>query len=1014
MKLWFSALLLFVCAPVFAQSAAGVAAISGVVRDPSGSVVPGAKVVISTEAQGTVRTLTTNDAGVFTAPALLPGPGYQVSVTAAGFAPYDIKQIDLQVGQTMDLRVNLVIGQATTAIEVTTTPLTDTTKTDASTVVTTRDIASLPINGRRVDSFVLVTPGVTNDATFGLLTFRGVAGNNSFLLDGNDNTEQFYDENAGRTRIVSQISADAVQEFQVVSTDYSAEYGKAMGGVVNTVTKSGTNQLHGSAFWYYRNTWMDARDYFASFNAKDRQYQTGGSVGGAIVKDKLFYFVDVDVTRRNFPFVDSTTNNGFVDPLGKVWIGCGAPATPAQCSAINGLLPRFFGSIPRTASNDLYFGRMDYRLSERNSFSASFNFLHWKSPNGIQTGISSTTGAGITGNGDDAVRVRNGRFTETFVPNSSFVNEFQFGWDTDRQADTFDNAELGGGLGYLDVSVAGTQLGPATYLPRIEPSESRFQFMDHASWTKGTHLIKFGVDIASTEDYTSFLSNLFGSYTYQTVTQFAEDYTGNTTGAKNWSGFSQAFGNKVVDTTIREYGLYVQDQWRATDRLTVNLGLRWDYSHPSQPTITNPDWPQTAVVHTPRTNFAPRVGLAYRINDKTVLRAGYGMFYARFLAGLLENLYASNGVYTVSDSLNSTNSAQLAAGPVFPNVLAAPPTGATVAASTLQIAAPNLKTPYSQQGTFAIERQLGSDIALTASYIWSRGTQLYGITDVNAPAMSGFTTYTIADANGNPTGSFSTPVYVNPRPNTKYGAVYETTNGVDSYYNGLAVTAQKRFSHGFQALASYTWSHEIDDGQGAVTSAIFFSSPFSTYNGNYRYDQGSGLLDQRHRFAFSFVWEPVITHRDGAFFKYVVNNWQLSSITSLSAGRPNGSLTIRTLDSPITGALSSSFIDGFPGNSRVPFFPVNSLYTPPHYQDDVRLSKMIPFGENHPMKLFINFEAFNISNTISFSGLTSQAYTEKGHVLTLTPAAYGVGNADGGFPDGTEARRLQFSLRFMF
>ena len=162
-------------------------------------------------------------------------------------------------------------------------------------------------------------------------------------------------------------------------------------------------------------------------------------------------------------------------------MGCGAPATPAQCAAINALLPRFFGQIPRKASNDLYFGRLDYHLNERNTFSASFNFLRWKSPNGIQTGLSSTSGAGIKGNGDDSVFVRNGKATWTSVIGSNFVNSFRYGLDTDRQADGFDQAELGGGLGYLDVSVNGIQLGPATYLPRVEPLEVRNEFADDVS-----------------------------------------------------------------------------------------------------------------------------------------------------------------------------------------------------------------------------------------------------------------------------------------------------------------------------------------------------------------------------------------------------------------------------------------------------------------------------------------------------------------------------------------------------
>ena len=1001
-----------------AQTSAGLGNINGVVQDASGSVVPNAKVVILNAAKGVHRELQTNGAGLFTAPSLVPAAGYQVTVTANGFNQNEQKDIELRVGQSLNLAINLQIGQSATQVEVTSaSELLDDTKNDVSQAVGDFQISNLPINGRRVDSFVLLTPGVTNDATFGLVTFRGVAGNNNFLLDGNDNTEQFYDENAGRTRMVSQVSQDAVQEFQVVSSNYSAEYGRAMGGVVNTITKSGSNGFHGSAFYYFRSTGFDARDPFASFNPTEHRVQVGGTVGGSIIKDKLFYFVSTDITRRNFPMVDSQVKAGIIDPNSPVWLGCAAPATAAQCQAINGLLPRFFGAVPRTAANDLYFGRMDYRYNDKNTFSASFNYLRWKSPNGIQTGLVSTSGAAINGNGDDSVRVRNGKLTGTAVPSSNFVNEFRFGWFTDRQADDPDQALLGQGLGLLNVNVAGVSLGPANYVPRVEPNEQRFQFVDDATWTKGRHTIKAGFDFASTEDKSFYLPNLFGTYTYNTVTAFAQDYTGNTGAAKNWTSYSQAFGNPGLDSHIKEVAAYLNDQWRFNDRLTVNLGARYERSFVEQPKIVNPDWPQTSNIPVGSLNLAPRIGASFKIDDKTVIRGGFGLFFARFLGGLQFNLWANNGVYTVSDSLSSSNTSQLAAGPLFPNNLTAPPTGASVAASTIQYASPNLKTPYSEQGSIAVERQLGKSMALTVSGIWSHGVNLYGVQDVNLPALSNTYTYKIADANGNQTGTFTTPVYAGTRPNTKYGSVLEDTNGVSSYYAGLAVTLEKRYSHGLQSLLSYTWSHEIDDGQGAGSSAIFFSSASNwTYNGNYAFDKGSGSLDQRHRLVHSFVYTPPSLKHNDFFTKYVINNWQMSAITTLSSGRPAGSPTIRFTDTaataPVTGMISLSSIDGLGANSRVPFLPVNSLYTDAAYRADLRVTKIVPVGENR--KLYLNAEVFNISNSWSPTSESTQVYQEAKGVLTLTPTAYGVGSADGGFPDGTQARRIQISARFIW
>jgi hypothetical protein len=1029
-------MVLFLSACGFAQSAGGVAGISGTVKDPSGSAVPNAKVEISSTSRGAVRAVETNGAGAFTAPALQPGAGYKIAVTATGFAPYELNDITLEVGQSLNINVPLSIGQTSTKIEVVAVAeLLDDTKVDVSTVVDNRQIQELPINGRRVDSFVLLTPGVSNDATFGLLSFRGVAGNNSFLIDGNDNTEQFYDENAGRTRIQSQISQDAVQEFQVVSDDYSAEYGRAMGGVVNTVTKSGSNELHGTGFYYYRSHGFNARDPFSvvngvGINPAEKRVEGGGTVGGRIIKDKLFFLLNADITHRVFPMVDSYVSAGVIDPNTQSWAtsgsqACGAPATPAQCNAIRALLPRFFGQVPRTDDNDLAFGRLDFHPSDKHTFTAEFNFLRWWSPNGIQTGVSSTSGAAITGNGDDSVRVRNGKLGWTWVPASNFVNTFRFGIDTDRQADSFDSAELGGGLNYLDVSVDNVQLGPATYLPRVEPAETRYEFSDDASLVKGNHSLKFGFNFFTTEDYNYYISNAFGSYTYATPTTFAEDYSSATgavggSGARNWTGYSQTFGNPIADYRINELAWYVNDQWKVSSRLTVNLGVRWDKSMSMNFPISNPAWPQTGYIHTPNTNFAPRVGMSYRLTDKTVLRGGFGLFYARLLGGLIDNLWTTNGIYQIADSFASSNSTQLAAGPVFPNILPVAPAGASVGASTIQFAAPNLKTPYSAQANLTLERQITPDILLSVSGIVSRGIHLLSTVDLNAAAPTSSFTYTIKDGSGNQTGTWTTPIYLNPRPNTAFGSVIENGNGIDSVYDGLAVTLNKRFTHGIQMLGAYTWSHEIDDGQGQASNAIFYSSISTLYNGNNAAERASGWLDQRHRFVYSFVWSPTV-RGDNPLVKYLVNNWQLSAITTLASGRPYTSPAISVSSGPVlpTGEslISSSYPNGFPGSRRVPFLPVNSILTPASYRADARISKFIPIKiGDRETRLSLNFEAFNLSNSWSPTSMSSTEYLAAKGVLTLDTArgAYGQGTGDGGFPDGTQARRLQVSARITF
>jgi TonB dependent receptor-like, beta-barrel len=558
---------------------------------------------------------------------------------------------------------------------------------------------------------------------------------------------------------------------------------------------------------------------------------------------------------------------------------------------------------------------------------------------------------------------------------------------------------------------------PASYLPRIEPSEVRYQFQEGGTYTTGNHTIKFGADIATTRDYVYYISNAFGSYTYQTVNAFALDYSGATAGAKDWQRYVQTFGNAALDYRISDFGFYLQDQWRVTDRFTVMYGVRYDYAKLPQPSVCNHDYPGTCHVPSQPTNLAPRLGLTYRLNDKTVLQAGYGMFYARFQGGSIDNLFTTgNGLYQTGITLNNTSATQLAAGPVFPNALSSIPAGATVSAASLQFLAPNLKTPYSEQGNVGIQRQLSRDIAMTVSYVWSRGVQLYGIRDINMPSTTTNFTYTINDANGNAAGTYTTPVYVGVRPDSRYGGIYYDENGVNSYYNGMTVQVNKRFAHGLQGLLSYTWSHEIDDGEsyGESTNNLFLSNAnYWLYNGNYKADKGSGTLDQRQRLVFSWMWELPKVSRTDVLSKYVVNGWQLSSITSMASGHPYGNVTINVTDTPVPGMFSNYSVTGSGFSYRAPWTPANSYYLPARYKADVRLTKMIPVGER--CKLSLNFEAFNIANTWAATGFTSsQGYTEAKGVITPTPTKLYIPSSDGGFPDGTQARRLQASLRFIF
>ncbi|MBC8166719.1 MAG: TonB-dependent receptor [Bryobacteraceae bacterium] len=988
-----------------------MAGISGTVQDASGAAVPGAKVVVANESRGVTRNLETNADGIFNAPSLVPAAGYSVTVNTTGFAQYERKEIVLQVGQNVNLNIPLQVAAAAQTVEVNSgAPIVETTKTGVSQVVNSAQIENLPINGRRVDSFVLLTPGVTNDGQFGLISFRGVAGGNTFLTDGNDTTNQFYNENAGRTRISAQISQDAVQEFQVLSNGYSAEYGRAIGGVVNTVTRSGSNEMHGTGYWFFRNRTLNARDRYASINPPEYRHQAGASLGGPIKKDKLFFFFNYEITRRNFPGLNRLINTSFTDTAGNFTAACPAGISSIQCNNARDFIFRGNNQlIPRTVDSDLLFGKLDYQLNERNSISASFNYLRWVSPNGIQTQAVLTNNNLVANNANSTVRTRYGRLAWTSIPSSNMVNEARFGWFKDRLFDEVNADFIPALTGTLGVTVAGTPVGTSTDYPRLNPSEQRFQFADNFSWNVGKHALKFGADFVSTQDYLKILRNQAGTYAYSSFANFALDFNGvrSGTGAPNYQTFTQTFGNSILDFTTKDVSFYVQDQFRASRQLTLNFGLRYEYTSLPQPQQVNPDYPQTGKINEPTKNFAPRFSASYALGEKTVFRGGFGMFYARYQGSLIQTLNFSNGLYQPSILVFPTS----AGAPAFPSRLGSLqgfPSGNV----SLTFAAPTFRNPYTLQGDFAIERELTKNLGLTLSYVYSRGVQLFTNRDLNVGPEGPAVNFRINDASGTQVGSFSTPTYLTAnRVDRRYQRVIQVENGGQSWYNGLIVQLNKRFSRGLQGSIAYTWSHAIDLGNiGNGGNALFYDTLRTFGNASNAFDKGSSNLDQRHRLVVNSIWAPTFTKSRSMAARYLINGWQLSQITTIASPQ-FATASVRVNGAPFAGAAFNTSVNGLGGNNRVPFLPYNTLPIDEIYRVDARISREIPFTER--VKMWLNFEAFNVTNTVSNTSVNTEAFSLTSGVFAPTTGV-GVGNASQGFPDGTNARRAQVSLRVVF
>jgi hypothetical protein len=445
-----------------------------------------------------------------------------------------------------------------------------------------------------------------------------------------------------------------------------------------------------------------------------------------------------------------------------------------------------------------------------------------------------------------------------------------------------------------------------------------------------------------------------------------------------------------------------------------------------QPTTVNPAYPQTARIPSASRNFGPRIGLAYALNDKTVVRAGYGLFYARYETTLIQNLFINNNQYTQSLSFSSPTQT---GAPVFPNVLTSP--AGTAGASSIMFAAPNMRNPYTEQGDFAVERTLGRQTNLAVSYLWNRGKRLWTARDLNAGPMSSTVyNFTILDSNYQPTGQvYSTPInLLSSRVDPNYTRVVQVENGGKQWYDALVVQASKKFGYGFLATVAYTWSHELDEDQGQDSNALSFSSPASLYNGNYSLDKGTGLLDQRHRLVSTFTAQPKFTRSNSRFDRYVVNNWQWNGILTLASERPSAE-TVSFSSTANLPQASSGSLDGFGGNSMVPWLRTNPLMIDPVTRFDTRLSKVIPICER--MNVYLSFEVFNLTNTVSNTGVNSAGFTaaNKGTATApnfviapcasatatvCSPETPGWGNSSAGWPEGTNARRGQVSACFVF
>ncbi len=971
-----AAMLLSWSLSAWGQSEATSGAIRGTITDPKGGTVPQAKVTVKNLGTGYTRETQSGDDGYFNIP-LLPVGTYELRVEKTGFATLVQSDIPVTVGGAAVLNVELKVGAASEVVEVkAAAPLVETTRTQFSSVVDDKAVSTLPLHGRNYLDFVLLTPGVVRDNNrAGDINFGGLKGTyNSLQIDGVDNNNNFFGQSLGRTgvRAPFQFSQEAVAEFQVKTNSYAAEYGRAGGAVINVVTKTGANDLHGAAFGYFRDNRLNANKWELNAVGKPkpplRVWQFGAFASGPLVKDKAFWLFNYDAQRRSEPNPILCNNNA------------------AFCAAAlaNPTLGPRVKDFQKSLDQDVYLAKVDVRITPNHNLSLRYNYQRFTGGNQENSGDNSVLEH--TGNSLVHTRSLSGNLVSTF--GARWINEFRGQWGRDGEPGTANGTDPE--IQFRSGAVTLLQFGRNNFSPR-ETTINRGQIIDNVTYLRGKHTFRGGVDF-NIENILNFFPGLFGGrYAFNCLADFQDNGRPDGTAGCVAGSYTQNFGGSgtpgaTTHPNIREYSWFFQDDIRVLSNFTVNLGVRYDLQRGNGPSIHNPD-PQlaalgidTAQFRNDTNNFAPRIAFAYSphfFGKQTVIRGGYGIYYGRTPSIMTATATSNNGLQVISITIGG---ASLPAGFAFPQTFSAPPTGATPSTPSLYVFDKNYVQPYVQQASLGVETEVAKGWSAGMSYLFVKGTHLSRSNNINLmPPVP--TTFAISTG-----GSFTVLRFPTARPASNFGRITLFQANANSVYHGLALTLNKRFSHHFQAAANYTFSKAIDnkpDSTSVVPGNAGDDAKMAQNPLNLRDDRGPSDQDFRHRFVLVYLWElSYLNNHDSSLVRYVLGNWTISDVFTAQNGKH---FSLAAGGDP--NRDGNAFTDRIPGVGR------NTGTLPPQISFDLRVQKDFPLYER--LKLSFLFEAFNLFNRPNFRDINntqfSLAAATAAGPMSVTPSCPTVG-----------------------
>ncbi|MGI4829411.1 MAG: carboxypeptidase regulatory-like domain-containing protein [Janthinobacterium lividum] len=1079
-------------------------AIAGTVEDPSNAVVPKATVTVHNNGTNAEHQLTADESGYFKAPLLEPGT-YTVTIAAPGFAGYKADNVTVQVGQLTELMPKLSTGTQETTVQVSEdTTVLNLESPDLSTVLTRQAIDNIPVQNRRWSALALLTPAVVPDASgFGLISVRGLSTLlNEVEIDGADDNQAYYSEERGRTREAYSTSENAVREFEVNTGVYSAQYGRAAGGVINSVTRSGTNEFHGELLFDDLDrgfggippgttftTLTPTGAVSTPYKPKDLRKIYGGSVGGYILKDKLFWFYTYDQQTRINPAIakagvpgtffaqpdaalpsgtcnlatgyltgSTTTNKNYALDAQACTLAAREKLTSyaAGATAYNAglaLLNTDLGQVPRAGYQEINTPKVDYQLNAKNRLSVLYHRLRWDAPGDVQTTASASYARDTFGN--DFVKLDYGLTKLESQISNSLSNEVLFQYSRELDDETqqpftpFTTANLFGtgpsGPNVPQVSVDGSTgftLGSPYYSYRLAlPDERKWQVGDTLYYQLKNHTIRIGADLVHNNDLINNTYESNGAFSYTYIGNLIADLaskggagTCNTAGSsaatatvsavgtyKCWGSFYQGFGNPEFQIATLDQGYFIQDNYKMTPRVTLELGVRYDYESLPQPyapyqvNLNLAAVPNASEANRPsdKNNIGPRVGFSADVfgTGKTVLRGGFGLYYGRMLNGTILNTYLNTGS-PAGQFTTASIKPTAANAPSFPSIIAS----GSAATPSAYYFSKGYQNPLVEEIDMQLQQNLGKGTIFQVSYLGALGRELPNFLDVNLdPTTEQNVTVTVSDTTGrSPLANGSTfvvPTYTSFR-NKAFSTITEDISNINSSYHGFVAEIQNRSLHGLTFDANYTWSHALDFNQNATatTSAENWLDPNAPARSNY----GISQFNVGNRFV-GYVLYNIPGTSDKKVLGALTNGWSINDTFQMQNGLPYSA----TLQSTYNSANAiQPYWNGAGGATYVPAIGRNTFESPRAIVDDARLQRQITLHEHYALQL--RADVYNVANhqNISSGNLSTNVFA-----LASTGANSGTATFQSAFNSRTSAntsgflytpREIQIGARLQF